>query len=233
MDNIFPHHQNEIAQTEAYTGKRFSRFWLHSAHLLVDGKKMSKSLGNFYTLRDIEEHFSEIPKPLLYRAVRLAFIAGKYRDNIDFSFAKIEANFSTLKKLDETLKRLSEFKKNNQTDTKKTRREFSFQLQEFITHFIESIEDDFAIPEALVDVYETITLANTELDKKSLTASEASALIELFRTYNQILGIIDFSVLEEVSIPQEIQEKLYQRNQAKKEKNFSQADNLRDELLSA
>lgn len=232
VDNIFPHHQNEIAQTEAYTGKRFSRFWLHSAHLLVDGKKMSKSLGNFYTLRDIEEHFSEIPKSLLYRAVRLAFIAGKYRDNIDFSFAKIEANFSTLKKLDETLKRLSEFKKNNQNNTKKTRKEFSHKLQQFITHFIESIEDDFSIPEALVNVYETVTLANTELDNKYISPSEASALLELFRTFNQVLWIMDFSILDEVVIPQQIQEKLHQRNQAKKEKNFSQADLLRDELLS-
>jgi cysteinyl-tRNA synthetase len=233
VDNIFPHHQNEIAQTEAYTSKKFSRYWLHSAHLLVDGKKMSKSLGNFYTLRDIEEQFKDISKSLLYRAVRLSFIAGKYRDNIDFSFAKIETNFSTLKKLDETLRRLSEFKKNNEWDGKKTRRDFSYKLQWFVSHFIESLEDDFAIPEALVDVYETATFANIELDSKKISASEASALIELFRTYNQVLGIIDFSILDEVEVPQDIEQKLQARNAAKSEKNFTLADNLRDELLSA
>lgn len=232
VDNIFPHHQNEIAQTEAYTSKKFSRFWLHSAHLLVDGKKMSKSLGNFYTLRDIEDQFQDIPKSLLYRAVRLSFIAGKYRDNIDFSFAKIEANFSTLKKLDETLRRLKEFKKKNEWDGKKTRRDFSQRLQEHVAHFIESLEDDFAIPEALVDVYETATFANSELDAKKISAGEASALIELFRTYNQVLGIIDFSILDEVEVPQDIEQKLQARNTAKNEKDFALADTLRDELLS-
>lgn len=245
VDNIFPHHQNEIAQTEAYTGKKFCRCWLHGAHILVDGKKMSKSLGNFYTLRDIEEHFKDTPKSLLYRAIRLAFIAGKYRENIDFSFTKIEANFTTLKKLDETLKRLNEYYKKqdchscegrNLSNDKKsalntTRKEFSQKLQNLIAHFIESLEDDFAIPEALVDVYETITLANTELDSKRLSSSEAYAIIELLRTYNQVLWIMDFSLLDEIEIPTNIQEKLNQRNEAKQAKNFTLADALRDELL--
>lgn len=231
VDNIFPHHQNEIAQSEAYTGKKFSRFWMHSAHLLVDGKKMSKSLGNFFTLRDIEEHFSEVPKSLLFRAVRLAFISGKYRDNIDFSFQKIEANFTTLKKLDETLKRLSEYQKNTKNDSK-TRKELSFNLQNLIANFLESIEDDFSIPEALTSVFELVTLANSELDSKKLSKSEAFTIQELFRTFNQILGIMDFSLLEEIEIPTDIQEKLEARNEAKKQKDFAKADALRDELLA-
>ena len=78
-DLIFPHHQNEIAQTEACTRKEFSKYWLHSGHLMVDGKKMSKSLGNFYTLHDIEKKFEgKVEKNLLYRAIRLGFINGKY-----------------------------------------------------------------------------------------------------------------------------------------------------------
>lgn len=83
-DLIFPHHQNEIAQTEACTGKEFAKYWIHSGHLMVDGKKMSKSLGNFYTLRDIEEEYPNEPR--LFRAIRMGFINGRYREQIDFSF---------------------------------------------------------------------------------------------------------------------------------------------------
>jgi cysteinyl-tRNA synthetase len=232
VDNIFPHHQNEIAQSEAYTGKKFSRYWIHSAHLLVDGKKMAKSLWNFYTLRDIEEHFSSTPKSLLFRAVRLSFIAGKYRDNIDFSFAKIEANFSVLKKLDEVLKRLSMYAEQNKEDAKKTRRDFSAKLQALITHFIASIEDDFSIPEALTDVYELMNYANTELDKKKLSLSETKSIIELFRTFNQILWIFDFPSPLSSDITDQIHQKLQERNEAKQNKDFKKADTLRDELLA-
>jgi cysteinyl-tRNA synthetase len=169
VDNIFPHHQNEIAQSEAYTGKKFSRHWIHSAHLLVDGKKMAKSLGNFYTLRELEEHFAQTPRSLLYRAVRLSFLAGKYRDNIDFSFKKIEANITTLKKLDETIRRLSNFYAKNKDDHKKTRKEVSHELQMSIMKYIDALEDDFALPEALVLVYEMIGYTNSELDSKKLS----------------------------------------------------------------
>jgi cysteinyl-tRNA synthetase len=104
---IFPHHQNEIAQTESCTRKEFSKYWLHSGHILVDGKKMSKSLGNFYTLDDLEKKFSDINSSVLYRAIRLSFMGGKYRDTIDFSLDKVKANISTINKIDETVKSIN------------------------------------------------------------------------------------------------------------------------------
>lgn len=109
VDLIFPHHQNEIAQTEACTRKTFSKYWLHSGHLMVDGKKMSKSLNNFYKLTDIEEKFSDISQKLVHRGVRLSFLGGKYQDSIDFSFDKLEQKINTIKKIDETCKLLRDY----------------------------------------------------------------------------------------------------------------------------
>ncbi|PZM81981.1 hypothetical protein DLH72_04755, partial [Candidatus Gracilibacteria bacterium] len=96
VDNIFPHHQNEIAQTESCTHKEFVKYWIHAEHLTVDGKKMSKSANNFYTLKDLEEKYSEISKSVLFRAIRLSYISGKYSTQIDFSFKKLEQNISSI-----------------------------------------------------------------------------------------------------------------------------------------
>jgi len=144
-DLIFPHHQNEIAQTEACTGKEFSKYWIHSGHLMVDGKKMSKSLGNFYNLRDIEEKFSDVESGVLYRAIRLSFMNGYYRDSIDFSFQKLEQLIATIKNIDTSFHRLSSYN----TQEQGTRKEFSTELQGFISEYIRALESDFSIPLAL------------------------------------------------------------------------------------
>ncbi|NUJ97534.1 cysteine--tRNA ligase [Candidatus Gracilibacteria bacterium] len=230
IDLIFPHHQNEIAQSEAVTGKKFSRYWVHSGHLMVDGKKMSKSLENFYTLNDIEEKYKNTRKEMLFRALRLLFINGKYRESIDFSFAKLEANINTVEKIDELVKRLAMAEKNNKK--KGVRRDFSQELQYFIADYIESLEDDINTPEALSIFFNFISFANKELDTKNISSDEVKSIIDFLKTFNQILGIVDFSFLEENTIPKEIEEKFEARNTAKKEKNFSLADSLRDELLT-
>lgn len=98
-DLVFPHHQNEIAQTESCTRKEFAKYWLHSGHLTVDGKKMSKSAGNFYTLDDLEKKYSDVKPSDLFRAVRLSFLNGKYSESVDFSFKKLKQISIQLKKL--------------------------------------------------------------------------------------------------------------------------------------
>ncbi len=230
IDLIFPHHENEIAQSEAVTGKNFSRYWIHSGHLMVDGKRMGKSLGNFYTLNDIEEKFNNVKKEQLFRSLRLLFINGKYRESIDFSFTKLEANINTIEKIDELVKRLAMAEKNNKK--KWVKKEFREQLQYFIADYIESLEDDINTPEALSIFFNFISFANKELDTKNMSSDEVKSIIDFLKTFNQILGIVDFSFLEENTIPKEIQAKFEARNTAKKEKNFSLADSLRDELLS-
>jgi cysteinyl-tRNA synthetase len=94
-DLIFPHHQNEIAQTEGVTGKTFSNYWLHTGHLLVDNKKMSKSAGNFYTLKDLEEKYPD-KKNLLFRSFRLMCLQNRYRENFNFTFDRLESAMMTI-----------------------------------------------------------------------------------------------------------------------------------------
>lgn len=232
IDLVFPHHQNEIAQSEAYFGKTFSKYWIHSWHLLVEWKKMSKSAWNFYTLRDLEEKFSDIPKSILYRAIRLSFMNAKYRDSVDFSFEKLTQNFNAIKKLDESIKKLDRLIKANNFKNKSVRPEFREELQVFIWDYVEKLEDDFNMPEALSVFFEFVTFANTEIDSWNLSLSESNSLLEFYKTFDNVLSLLDFSILESGEIPKEILEKFEERNNAKKSKDFEKADILRDELLS-
>lgn len=241
VDLIFPHHQNEIAQSEAVTWKKFSRYWIHSWHLMVDWKKMSKSLGNFYTLKDIEDKYKwKINDSVLYRSFRLAFINWKYRDNIDFSFLKLEQNFNSIERIDETIKKLYLAKdklksekdttkqKNGELKVKWIRRDFRDSMQVFVTDFVECLEDDFDFVEALAVFFNFLTFVNKELP--NITQEEYNAIIDMFKTFNAVFWIIDFTDNTKQEIPVDIQEKLKQRNQAKKDKNFMLADALRDEI---
>lgn len=241
VDLIFPHHQNEIAQTEAVTWKKFSKYWIHSWHLMVDGKKMSKSLGNFYTLRDIEEKYKwKVSNSVLFRSFRLAFINWKYRDNIDFSFTKLEQNFNSIERIDETIKKLCLAKKTLVSEkditTQKSwvlkvkwiRREFRDSMQAFVTDYIECLEDDFDFVEALAVFFNYLTFVNKELQNISL--EEYNAVIDMFKTFDEVFWIIDFTDNTDIEIPENILEKLNQRNEAKKNKDFALADKIRDEI---
>jgi cysteinyl-tRNA synthetase len=106
IDNIFPHHQNEIAQTEAYTGKKFCNHWTHGGHVLVDNKKMAKSANNFYTLRDVLAKYPDAPPELVARAFRLMILETRYRDNFNFTFERLEKTMETVRGLDGLLRRL-------------------------------------------------------------------------------------------------------------------------------
>lgn len=229
VDNIFPHHQNEIAQTESCTHKEFVKYWLHWEHLTVDWKKMSKSANNFFTLKDLEEKYSQIPQKTLFRAIRLSYISGKYSTRIDFSFKKLETNFWIINSFDEVLKNISREK----TDEKGQipSREFSEQMQIFLSDFIDNLEDDFNTPEVLAVLFEVIKFINIWLREKNFNNSELDSLIDLLKTFDQVLWIFDFSVLEKSEIPGEIQEIFNQRNIYKKEKNFTESDKLREDLL--
>ncbi len=231
QDLIFPHHQNEIAQTEACTRKTFSKYWMHSAHLMVNGKKMSKSLGNFYTLRDLEEHFKDVNKSVLYRAIRLSFINGKYRETIDFSFDKLKSSINTIKKIDETIKKIARAQDEAKED--KVRKEFSEKMQEVIWEYINALEDDLNTPEALAVFHNFLKFVNSWISNNEFSFEEYNSIFDMLETINYVLWIIDFWVLEEWEIPQNILEKFEARNKAKKEKNFELADKLRDELFEA
>ncbi len=229
-DLVFPHHQNEIAQSEACTGKEFSKYWIHSGHLMVDGKKMSKSLGNFYNLRDIEEKFSDISPTVLYRSIRLSFINGYYRDHVDFSFEKLKQLIQTIRNIDATLTRLQDY----ESDIEWVRKDFSMQLQGYISEYIAALENDFSIPEALSVFFWFQKYLWSQMHEQLLSEEEKQSGIDMYRAFQEVLGIIDLDIATNTAseeIPTEISDLLVARDQAKKDKDFLEADRLRDEIL--
>jgi cysteinyl-tRNA synthetase len=182
VDLIFPHHQNEIAQTEGITGKTFSKYWMHTGHLLVDGKKMSKSAGNFYRMHDLESKYPE-EKHLLYRAFRMMCLQNRYRENFNFTFDRLEGAMATVASLDNTLKRLKTYTPKNT----KVRREFRDVLQVSMQEFVKALENDIDTVIALTTIFEMITYINQDIDNDSLTTKEVSSLIELLKSWDTIM----------------------------------------------
>lgn len=227
VDLIFPHHQNEIAQTESVTGKTFSTYWMHTGHLLVDGKKMSKSLGNMYTLGDLENKFPE-KKNLLYRAFRMMCLQNRYRENFNFTFDRLEGAMSTISSLDNTLKRIKSYTPRNT----KVRREFRDVIQESMGVFVEALENDIDTVNALAEVFEFVTRVNRDIDDLSLTTKEISSVIEILKSWDMVMGVMDWNLLNEAVIPAEITTLAEERMEAKKNKDFARADNIRKEVES-
>jgi len=207
------------------TGKTFSTYWMHTGHLLVDGKKMSKSAGNFYRMRDIEEKFPD-KKPLIYRAFRMMCLQNRYRENFNFTFDRLESAMATVTSLDNTIKRIKAYTPKNT----KVRREFRDKLQESMLLFVEALENDIDTVVAMTAVFELITIINRDIDDLSLTTKETSSVIEILKSWDSVMGIIDWSLLENHTIPAEIQKLALARQVAKEEKDFAKSDNLRKEI---
>jgi len=233
-DLIFPHHQNELAQTESCTRKEFSQFWLHSGHLMVDGKKMAKSAENFYRLVDLEKKYSDYPKELLYRALRLIFLNGKYNDSIDFSFSKIDQAFNTLKKVNECMRNLARSINAGNKKVVGISRDFRNEMQIIVSEYMARLEDDINMPEALAEFHGFVKFTNTGIADATFSLEEEMAIMDMFETFNEVLGIIDFSVVKlDEQIDVDMKNLLNDRNQAKLNKDFELADKIRDDLLEA
>ncbi len=217
VDNIFPHHENEIAQSEGCTGKVFSRYWMHSEHLLVDGKKMSKSLGNFYTLRDL------FAKGYKGREVRYLLLSTHYRTQLNFTFEGLEAARHSLKRIDDFILRIK------QIDTEN---DFAINgdLEQFMHLFKESLAEDLNISSALAALFDFIRKINTYCDADKLGKIQAAQILTLFDKLDSVLAI--FSHAEEKA-PLEVQEKAARRLLARQEKDWKLADILRKEIDAA
>ena len=210
VDNIFPHHEAEIAQSEGCSGKTFVRYWLHCAHLLVDGQKMSKSLGNFYTLRDVLE------KGYSGREARFALIRVHYRAPLNFTWEGMEEARQALTRIDEWLRRLRE---SAAADT---------AAPEIVDDkFAEALDDDLNISAALGHLFEQIRESNRELDR-GIDTARARAWLNWWEKVNAVLA---FSAKEETT-PAEIQQLADERVQARLAKNWQKSDELRDAILA-
>ncbi len=210
VDNIFPHHEAEIAQSEGCSGKTFVRYWLHCAHLLVDGQKMSKSLGNFYTLRDVLE------KGYSGREVRYALIRVHYRAPLNFTWEGMEEARQALARIDEWLRRLRE-----SAATETAAPEIADDK------FAEALDDDLNISAALGHLFEQIRESNRELDR-GIDPARARSWLNWWEKVNTVLA---FSA-EEATTPAEIQQLAEERVQARLAKNWQKSDELRDAILA-
>src|SRR5438874_931899 len=217
VDNIFPHHEAEIAQSEGVTGKKFVRYWLHCAHLLVDGQKMSKSLGNFYTLPDLLE------KGYTGREIRYALMRVHYRVPLNFTWEGMNEARQALIRTDEWLARLRE--KSRETSVHRSTSNVQRPTQEFE----EALDDDLNISAALGFLFETIRETNRAMDRNELDASSANAWLDWWKRVNNVL---DLETEAEVVIPAEVAQLAKERENARREKNWRKSDELRDRIAA-
>jgi cysteinyl-tRNA synthetase len=212
VDNIFPHHEAEIAQSEGVTGKQFVRMWLHCAHLLVDGQKMSKSLGNFYTIPDL------LAKGYTGREIRYALIRVNYRTQLNFTWDGMKEARESLGRIDDWLERLREVAGDKNGNTK-----IEMQLGH---EFEDALDDDLNISAALGFLFETIRETNRAMDENNLDMKTAAGWLNWWNRINQVL---DFES-DETALPEDVAKLAEARVQARLAKDFRKSDELRDKL---
>ncbi|MEO6847167.1 MAG: cysteine--tRNA ligase [Chthoniobacterales bacterium] len=214
VDNIFPHHEAEIAQSECVTGETFSRFWLHCAHLMVEGRKMAKSEGNFFTLRDL------IEKGWSGREVRYVLLSAHYRLPLNFTFEGLAAARSALQRVDEFLTRLTEH-----AASAATGEPLSEALP--LEKFGDALDDDLNISAALATIFDTIREANRKLDENVFSPGQAKTLLDAF---NRILSVLALEA-DTAEVPEEVLALVEKRKVARETKDWKLSDILREEIL--
>ena len=223
QDLKFPHHENEIAQSEARSGKNFSNYWLHNEYINVNNEKMSKSLGNFFTVREIAEIFD-------LEVVRLFMLSTHYRNPINFSDEILNQSKAGLERL-YNAKEKALFTINNLEDSKMTEEEAKLQeeLAGFRQKFIDAMDDDVNTADAVSVIFELAKFMNSNVTEKS-SKEFAQKVIDEFNELTSVLNIVNKDQKEDI-LDEEIEQLIAQRTEAKKNKNFQLADEIRQQLL--
>jgi cysteinyl-tRNA synthetase len=215
-DNIFPHHEAEIAQTEGATGKQFVRFWMHTRHLKIGGEKMAKSLGNFYTPEDIYKRgFSP-------RQLRFYLLSNQYRQPMNFTFEGLEASNKSLQKLLTFMHDLKYYKGKEKEGSK-----VSPLLSKARKGFEEAMDDDLNISRALAAVYEFVSEGNKLIAQKKLCTNGAKDLLKQMQAFDKVLGVL---YEEKEPIPNDVKKLVEEREAARKAGNWEKSDKIRQEL---
>ena len=221
-DLIFPHHENEIAQSECCYGKIFARYWMHNGFLNIDNRKMSKSLGNFRTVRQIGEQYD-------LQVLRFFMLNAHYRSPLNFSADLMEAAKNSLERILEAAGKLSDRKDNGAAENI-TEEELALlkEAEGFVTKFEAAMDDDFNTADALAAIFELVKFANTNVDENSSREFAGGLYEELFKL-SDVLGL-KIEKKEEI-LDKEIEDLIQERQAARKAKDFKRADEIRDELL--
>ena len=222
-DLLFPHHENEIAQSEGATGKPYVHYWMHNGFINVDNQKMSKSLNNFFTVRDISKEYD-------LEAVRLFMLSSHYRSPINFSRDLIEAANASLNRI-YTARDHLRFSEKNGEDRPVNEEESAFidRIASYEKRFDDAMDDDLNTADALGAVFELVKDANITVGEKTSKAAAKAAL----KSLNDLCSVLGFLTKEENEIPTEIQEMIQEREEARKNRNWSRSDELRDALKEA
>lgn len=215
VDNMFPHHENEIAQSEACSGKHFVNLWMHVEHLLVDHKKMSKSLGNFYTLRDL------LSKGYSGDQVRYLLLQTHYKTQLNFSFQGLDAAKNSLERLNDFIYRIQDIQESKMSGKVTSLCEASLKA------FTEALADDLNISSALAVLFDFVREMNGLCDLKEVGQEEASQILMVLKKMDCVLGVLSFERVEP-EIPADLIEAFERRLQARKDKEWQLADQLRD-----
>ncbi|MDO4778864.1 MAG: cysteine--tRNA ligase [Tissierellia bacterium] len=216
-DLQFPHHENEIAQSETLHGKSFANYWMHNSMITVDHEKMSKSKGNFFMLKDIEAKYD-------LKYVRMWLLSSHYRSPIDFSEESIIAIKNSYERLQNSYEKIIDHMSNSDTDS-----DYSFKnrIEELLKSFENAMDDDFNTSKAMSYLFDLIKLVNIELDKNT-SKSDVKFAREVFEKMTEVLGI-PFEIKSN-QLESDVEELIEARNIARKDKNFAEADRIRDVL---
>jgi cysteinyl-tRNA synthetase len=217
VDNLFPHHENEIAQSEAATGKKFVNYWLHNEHLLVEGRAMHKSLGNCFTLKDLTAKGYD-PK-----AIRYLLMATHYRQQLNFTFKGLEAAKSAVDRLANFVYKLVH------ANGKGCGEEIKNLINRVQKDFEGAMDDDLNISVALAALFDFVRDVNKLMDDNMLSKEEAQEVYELIMRFDKVLGVIG-EVEKEGKLPKEAEELIQKREEARKAKDWKVADKIREEL---
>lgn len=221
-DLIFPHHENEIAQSEAANGVEFSHYWMHNGFLNIDNKKMSKSLGNFFTVREIGEKYD-------LQVLRFFMLQAHYRSPLNFSAELMEAAKNSLERIRTAAKNLQFLADHAETEElRETEEKLLTDAKEYVTKFKAAMEDDFNTADAIAAIFELVKYANQNTDSSSSKAY-SQALLDELTTLCDVLGILVET--KEEMLDSDIEALIEERQQARKNRDFARADEIRDELL--
>jgi cysteinyl-tRNA synthetase len=219
-DLIFPHHEDEIAQSEGATGKPFVKYWLHGAHLLVEGKKMSKSLGNFFTLRDL------LAKGFTGREIRYSLLTAHYRETFNFTLEGLQGARAALARIDECIGKLREIAGRDALPRVQVTQS-GIGPTELVKNFTDALDDDLNISAAWGTVFEWVRETNRRLADNSLSTAEATTALT---AWNKIDSLLSVGATDEIEVSAGLAALLEARQAARKAKDFKRADAIRDEL---
>ena len=217
VDNMFPHHENEIAQSEAATGKPFVHYWLHNEHLQVEGRKMAKRFGNFYTFRDLQKKGCD---PM---AIRYLLLSTHYRQQFNFTFEGLEAAKSAVERLSNVMLRLLDANGNG------CREKINQIVNNAETCFGNALDDDLNVSIALASLFDFVREVNNLLDSNEVSKEEATQIYSLLANLNLVLGVVS-EITKTENLPREAQELIAKREEARKVKDWKTADILRQQL---